>query len=540
MTDAGNPAAGDYDMQYQLFDTATVGTGVQMGATVVRSPVTATAGVFNVALDFGANVFDGTARYLQTGVRPAGSVASYVVLEPRQPVLSTPYAIRTLKAGLAEVAIDANQLGGVAASQYVTTDDPRLLVPAAGSSSYIQNSVAVQAGASFNISGDGLVGGKVGVGTATPLATLHVAGATGAFGGMFIEATEGDRAALYYAKDQALAFDSYRPSDGRRLPILLQANGGRVSVGPGLPSHALGVFGGPAWTSNGWTGGVELSNSSAIGWQKNAGGQRFGIGQSGGGLFFFHTASDPGTSGSPANYDLLIADSGKVSINTIGPVPARLYVEGAPSDLATIEGTSAVGGISVYGRTNGGTAIYGFATNGGIPGAGQAGYFYGDVGISGYLALDGLTNIGGGSGSQLCLLSAGDTRVAKCGSSLRYKKDVQLFVGGMDLVNRLQPRTFRWKADDSEDVGFIAEEVAEVEPLLVTRNAGGQIEGVKYDRMSAILVNALREQQDEIAQQRQQLDLLRRENRKAENDALRVELEALKSQLAALLARQSK
>ena len=35
LTDAGNPANGNYDLQFKLFDTVTVGTGTQPGATLV-------------------------------------------------------------------------------------------------------------------------------------------------------------------------------------------------------------------------------------------------------------------------------------------------------------------------------------------------------------------------------------------------------------------------------------------------------------------------------------------------------------------------
>jgi hypothetical protein len=59
----------------------------------------------------------------------------------------------------------------------------------------------------------------------------------------------------------------------------------------------------------------------------------------------------------------------------------------------------------------------------------------------------------------------------------------------------------------------VAEEVSEAAPLLVTRNAVGEVEGVRYDRVGAILVNAVQEQQRQIELQRQQLAELRRQNR---------------------------
>jgi hypothetical protein len=44
------------------------------------------------------------------------------------------------------------------------------------------------------------------------------------------------------------------------------------------------------------------------------------------------------------------------------------------------------------------------------------------------------------------------------------------------------------------DLGLVAEEVAKIEPLLVTHNADGEVEGVKYDRLSVVLLNAVKEQ----------------------------------------------
>jgi hypothetical protein len=100
---------------------------------------------------------------------------------------------------------------------------------------------------------------------------------------------------------------------------IFNTNSGNVGIGPGTPHHRLRVSGGPVWTSNGWIGSLELDNVSAIGWQPNLAGNRFGIGQSNGGLFVFHSASDPGTTGSSANYDLVISDAGKVGIGNPSP-----------------------------------------------------------------------------------------------------------------------------------------------------------------------------------------------------------------------------
>ena len=189
LTDVGALANGPYDIEFKLFDNA----DLQQGPTLTNEDVTVIDGSFVVVLDFG-DVFDGTPRFLEIGVRPGDSVDAFTVLNPRWPITSTPYAIRSLKAAAADTATtadsattatnattadtatDATQLGGVAADQYVKTDDPRL---GGEGGNFIQNGVEPQAGANFNISGNGTLGGtlsanNVGIGTATPNAGIRL------------------------------------------------------------------------------------------------------------------------------------------------------------------------------------------------------------------------------------------------------------------------------------------------------------------------------------------------------------------------------
>ncbi|MBC7929327.1 MAG: tail fiber domain-containing protein [Rubrivivax sp.] len=110
----------------------------------------------------------------------------------------------------------------------------------------------------------------------------------------------------------------------------------------------------------------------------------------------------------------------------------------------------------------------------------------------------------------VCAMDAGFPSIqhrilAHCGSSIRYKTDVRGFAPGLDLVSRLRPVNFRWKKGGMADFGLIAEEVERVEPLLVTRNDKGEVEGVKYDRIGVLLLNAVQEQQTQIKAQEQQL-----------------------------------
>ncbi len=90
-------------------------------------------------------------------------------------------------------------------------------------------------------------------------------------------------------------------------------------------------------------------------------------------------------------------------------------------------------------------------------------------------------------------------------SSLRYKTNVTNFAGGMNIINRLRPISFTWKQDGVKDIGFGAEEVERVAPLFTFRNDKGEIEGVRYDRLGVVFVNAFKEQQSQIQKQQEQL-----------------------------------
>jgi hypothetical protein len=69
------------------------------------------------------------------------------------------------------------------------------------------------------------------------------------------------------------------------------------------------------------------------------------------------------------------------------------------------------------------------------------------------------------------------------------------------------PITYTWKCNGRRDLGFGAEQVAEVEPLLTFKNEKGEIEGVNYGQISTVVVNAIKQQQEQIEQQQQQIQV---------------------------------
>ena len=95
-------------------------------------------------------------------------------------------------------------------------------------------------------------------------------------------------------------------------------------------------------------------------------------------------------------------------------------------------------------------------------------------------------------------------------SSRRFKEDIQDMGDASDGLLQLRPVTFRYKKsyeDGSKPVqyGLIAEEVAEVYPDLVARNANGQIETIRYQLLTPMLLNELQKQRATITAQSAQI-----------------------------------
>jgi hypothetical protein len=112
--DGANVATGIYDLRFTIYDSSG-GPGVVAGP-LTNLPVTVSNGLFTVTLDFGAGVFTGAERWLETGVRTNGGGA-FSTLAPRQQITSAPYAI--MAANVPDYSITSDKLapGAVTASQ---------------------------------------------------------------------------------------------------------------------------------------------------------------------------------------------------------------------------------------------------------------------------------------------------------------------------------------------------------------------------------------------------------------------------------------
>ena len=616
--DGGTAANGTYDLQFALFDSLT--SGNQIGSQQTVSSVSVSGGIFSVSLDFGAGAFPGANRWLEIRARLSGA-ATFTTLAPRQPITSTPYAVRSLVSSSA----DAVPVSGVPV----------------GSGNYIQNNPASQQAGNFNISGNGTTGGMLSGVTVNATTQYNIAGTRTIFsssGNMFVgnaageSNTSGDNNSFfgtlagsenstgsgnsYFGGSAGLSSQGSNNTfvgggvafaqnvgsnnsffganagvgniEGSRNTLL----GTESEVGLGDLTNATAVGAnarvdqsnslvlGSVATVNGATSsvnvGINITRPQATldvrGTTLVSGNLGIGIGPTNTPMAKLHVvgsswfqgdntplppsagkgivmgfsgeqgyiaAFDYGGAFAPKNL-LLNNPGGNVGIGTTSPT-ATLDVNGAgvfrPAGVASPRATSfgspsGETGMTINGPSNradvrfDGTTLKLLAGVGTGPPASTSGVVISTVGsvgigtttpflntkldiVGGFLRLDSLA---GGGDESVCRNSAAHT-LAFCSSSLRYKERITPYTSGLQLINRLRPISFSWKDSGRPDLGLGAEEVAAVEPLLVTINNEGVVEGVKYDRLNLILINAIKEQQQQIARQQELISQLQQQQK---------------------------
>ncbi len=121
LSEDGAPALGQYHLEFELFDAQQGGSPVGLipisglidqDGSVGEDGRIGRNGLISVMLDFGDGAFVGDSRWLEVRVRKQGE-SQFTTLEPRQPILSTPYALHAQFVGRGVVGgaeIDATQV----------------------------------------------------------------------------------------------------------------------------------------------------------------------------------------------------------------------------------------------------------------------------------------------------------------------------------------------------------------------------------------------------------------------------------------------
>jgi len=97
-------------------------------------------------------------------------------------------------------------------------------------------------------------------------------------------------------------------------------------------------------------------------------------------------------------------------------------------------------------------------------------------------------------------------------SSRKYKHDIQPMDKASETLYRLKPVTFKFNSDwkGTTQYGLIAEEVAAVDPLLVSRR-DGEIMSVHYEQINSMLLNEFLKEHKKVEEQQASISQLKNE-----------------------------
>ncbi len=229
---SGVAATGLHDFRFRLYDAAALGT--QIGSTQCADNVTVTEGRFNASIDFGPAFASTAPQFLEIDVRQdtgqnCANIAGYTLLSPRQPVTPAPRvsaanAANILTApGSSVIALTSGNAGNIGIGTTAPTHPVHIAQPVpalalqdsdsttnqVGYVDYRDSANASRGWVGYGTAGDPdfsiinarpagdivfstLGGGRVGIGTASPVSTLEVRGdiRVGASGQYFAAAGE--------------------------------------------------------------------------------------------------------------------------------------------------------------------------------------------------------------------------------------------------------------------------------------------------------------------------------------------------------------
>jgi hypothetical protein len=355
--------------------------------------------------------------------------------------------------------------------------------------------------------------GNVGIGTTAPGSLLEIRGTGGDTKGIRLISTGTNTPTTYiypgastpdagfitFGDGTGWKFHIAKRSDAGATKFVTIQDNGNVGIGTTAPTARLHVF-------DSFRGNIKLLTTSGVG-------HDFGYdGGSDSAFWFTHTGAEAGytlfrwDNGTSFRDLLYIRNSGNVGIGTTTP-SQRLTVVG---NIGIQAGANAfIGTLDNYAlslRTNNADRI--FITNAGNVGIGT-------TTPATRLAVAGLTS--SQPGITICSDTSGNFYyyAGSCvSSSIKYKTNIQNLGIGLETLLKLRPVTFEFKKDyggydGTIHMGFIAEEVEQVNPILVDYN-NGEVSGVRYSELTALIVKSIQEQQNEIKDLKKEIEELKK------------------------------
>ena len=365
------------------------------------------------------------------------------------------------------------------------------------------------------------VGGQVGIGMTTPTANLYVAG--GSYGSV-----GSANQAAYALGAQSIASDSSiysyvsicaqnangdctgaggvvlgatNSSANVNIPVsadIIFNNGHSVGIGVTDPTSSLYVAGGGY-------GAVGNANQAAYA----LGAQSIASASS---IYSYDSICAQNASGDCTGAGGVVLGRTNASANVNIPVSADIIFNNGHNVGIGNTGPSYPLDVTGDARITGVLGTGGKDPSTGLPGGWGGGLHTWDVFAEGSVGVGpaGTANVvlsNNGNGTFAGDISVAGKVTAGGGyfySDERLKQNIHPLEGALDKIQQLNGVNFEWKKTGAKDIGVIAQNVEKVLPeLVITGNDG--MKSVAYGNLTAVLIEAVKEQQAEIGELKKQV-----------------------------------
>ena len=135
----------------------------------------------------------------------------------------------------------------------------------------------------------------------------------------------------------------------------------------------------------------------------------------------------------------------------------------------------------------------------------------------------GLNDIGDSSSNSLTVDSSGNVEIngdlsldgtITEASTMRIKTNIETLESPLDKITKLRGVSYNLKKNKQPSIGMIAEEVEQIFPELVSKDEDGKAAAMSYGRMTAVLLEAIKELKQEVDELRQENIYIKDMNRK--------------------------
>jgi hypothetical protein len=510
----GVPVNGSYDFQFRLYSAPTGGS--QIPVVPASLDVAVSNGLFTTSMDFGNNVFNGTIYWLEIALVPHNGLG-FTTLSPRQELLPVPGAIFANNA--------SNLLGTLPATQLSGTISAGQLNGTAGAATNFTGNLSGDVTGTQSATVVALVGGQSAANVAAGAGAANAATSANTAGTI----VKRDGSGNFFAGSASLAGSLTLPVAGPTIfsgaNLLLHGDAvGDFFVGPLAGNLTLSAFADTGVGAQALSSNATGEDNTAAGYQalfsNTSANDNTAIGYQA--LYFNKIGNNNTAIGSQALYantnggNNTAIGAGALDSNTSGGGNTAVGI-GAMD--ANTNGTfnTALGDSALANNTHGsGNLALGFSAGINITTGGNN-IDIGHPGVAGDTNIirlgtsqtntfvAGIFGATAASGVEVFVNNSG--QLGTLTSSEQFKQNIRSMGDASDVLLALRPVAFQYKREiDPQSLpqfGLIAEEVDKVDPDLVARDDKNRIYTVRYQAVSAMLLNEFLKQHQKVEEQNQ-------------------------------------